>query len=118
MVLDGPMTGEAFLAYVEQVLVPTLKPDDIVVLDNLPAHKIAAVRAVIAKAGAQFFLLPPYSPEMNPIEMAFAKLKALLRQSAERTRDGLWQRIGDLLDHFTAEECANYFAAAGYADSI
>ena len=75
MVLDGPMTGQAFLAYVEQVLIPTLKPGDIVVMDNLPAHKIAAVREAIAKAGAQFFLLPPYSPDMNPIEMAFAKLK-------------------------------------------
>jgi hypothetical protein len=72
MVLDGPMTGEAFLAYVEQVLIPTLKPDDIVVMDNLPAHKIAPVRAAIAAAGAQLFLLPPYSPDMNPIEMAFA----------------------------------------------
>ena len=77
MVLDGPMTGQAFLAYVEQVLIPTLQPDDIVVMDNLPAHKIAAVRAAIAKAGAQFFLLPPYSPDMNPIEMAFSKLKTL-----------------------------------------
>jgi transposase len=79
MVLDGPMTGQAFLAYVEQVLIPTLQPDDIVVMDNLPAHKIAAVRAAIAGAGAQLFLLPPYSPDMNPIEMAFAKLKTLLR---------------------------------------
>jgi len=118
MVLDGPMTGEAFLAYVEQVLIPTLKPDDIVVLDNLPAHKIAAVRAAIAEAGAQFFLLPPYSPDMNPIEMAFAKLKTLLRQAPERTRRGLWQRIGQLPDRFTADECANYLRAAGYADSI
>ena len=118
MVLDGPMTGQAFLAYVEQVLIPTLQPDDIVVMDNLPAHKIAAVRAAIAKAGAQFFLLPPYSPDMNPIEMAFSKLKALLRQAPERTRDGLWRRIGELIDCFTPNECANYFAAAGYADSF
>lgn len=118
MVLDGPMTGQAFLAYVEQVLIPTLKPGDIVVMDNLPAHKIAAVREAIAKAGAQFFLLPPYSPDMNPIEMAFAKLKTLLRQAQERTRDGLWQRIGTLLDQFTLEECANYFQAAGYGDSL
>jgi transposase len=94
MVLDGPMTGEAFLAYVEQVLIPTLKPDDIVVMDNLPAHKIAPVHAAIAAASAQLFLLPPYSPDMNPIEMAFAKLKTLLRQAPERTRDGLWGRIG------------------------
>jgi len=116
MVLGGPMTGQAFLAYVEQVLIPTLKPDDIVVLDNLPAHKIAAVRTAIAAAGAQFFLLPPYSPDMNPIEMAFAKLKTLLRQAVERTRDGLWQRIGELLDHFMPDECSNYFQAAGYGD--
>jgi len=118
MVLDGPMTGQAFLAYVEQVLIPTLKSDDIVVMDNLPAHKIAAVRAAIDAAGAQLFLLPPYSPDMNPIEMAFAKLKTLLRQKPERTRDGLWHRIGTLLDQFNPQECANYFRAAGYRDSI
>jgi transposase len=118
MVLDGPMTGEAFLAYVEQVLIPTLEPDDIVVMDNLPAHKTAAVRAAIAKASAQLFLLPPYSPDMNPIEMAFAKLKTLLRQAPERTIDGLWRRIGALLDHFTPSECSNYFRAAGYSDSF
>lgn len=118
MVLDGPMTGQAFLAYVEQVLTPTLKPDDIVVLDNLPAHKIAAVRAASAAAGAQFFPLPPHSPDMNPIEMAFAKLKMLLRQAAERTRDGLWQRIGEPLDPFTPDECSNYFQAAAYRNSF
>jgi transposase len=118
MVLDGPMTGQAFLAYVEQVLIPTLKPGDIVVMDNLPAHKIAAVRAAITKAKAQFFLLPPYSPDMNPIEMAFSKLKTLLRQAPERTRDGLWRRIGELLDRFTPTECTNYFQAAGYGDSL
>jgi len=118
MVLDGPMTGQAFLAYVEQVLITTLKPDDIVALDNLPAHKITAVRAAIEASGAQLFLLPPYSPDMNPIEMDFAKLKTLLRQAPERTRDGLWRRIGDLLDRFTAEECANYFTAAGYRDPL
>lgn len=118
MVLDGPMTGQAFLAYLEQVLIPTLKPGDIVAMDNLPAHKTAAVRAAIAKAGAQFFLLPPYSPDMNPIEMAFSKLKTLLRQAAERTRDGLWQRLGALLDQFTPDECAHYFQAAGYGHSM
>ena len=118
MVLDGPMTGQAFLAYVEQVLIPTLKPDDIVVMDNLPAHKIAPVRAAIAAAGAQLFLLPPYSPDMNPIEMAFSKLKTLLRQAPERTVDGLWRRIGALLDQFTPGECSNYFRAAGYSDSF
>lgn len=118
MVLDGPMTGQAFLAYVEQVLIPTLKPDDIVVADNLPAHKIAAVRAAIEAVGVQLFLLPPYSPDMNPIEMAFAKLKTLLRQKPERTRDGLWRRIGALLDQFNPQECTNYFKAAGYGDPI
>jgi transposase len=117
MALDGPMTGQAFLAYVQQVLIPTLKPGDIVALDNLPAHKIAAVRAAIEAKGAQFFFLPPYSPDMNPIEMVFAKLKTLLRQAPERTRDGLWNRIGDLRDCFTTDECANYFRAAGYAES-
>ena len=100
------------------MLIPTLHPDDIVVMDNLPAHKIAAVRAAIAAAGAQLFLLPPYSPDMNPIEMAFAKLKTLLRQVPQRTRDGLWQRIGALLDLFTPEECDNYLRAAGYGDSF
>jgi transposase len=94
------MTGQAFLAYVEQVLIPTLKPDEIVAMDNLAAHKIAAVRAAIEARCAQLFLLPPYSPDMNPIEMAFAKLKPLLRQDSQRTRDGLWRRIGELLDHF------------------
>jgi transposase len=118
MVLDGPMTGEAFLAYVEQVLIPTLHHDDIVVMDNLPAHKIAAVHAAITAAGAQLFLLPPYSPDMNPIEMAFAKLKTLLRQTPQRTVDGLWRRIGDLLDQFTPDECANYLRAAGYRGSF
>ncbi len=118
MVLDGPMTGQAFLAYVEQALIPTLKPDDIVVMDNLPAHKIAAVRDAIAAAGAQFFLLPPYSPDMNPIEMVFSKLKTLLRQAPERTVEGLWRRIGALLDQFTPGECGNYFRAAGYGDSF
>jgi transposase len=100
------------------VLIPTLRPDDIVVLDNLPAHKIAPVRAAIAAAGAQFFPLPPYSPDMNPIEMALSKLKTLLRQASERTRDGLWRRIGSLLEQFTPDECANYLRAAGYGDSF
>jgi len=87
-------------------------------MDNLPAHKIAPVRAAIAGAGAQLFLLPPYSPDMNPIEMAFSKLNTLLRQAPERTRDGLWQRIGVLLDQFSPSECTNYFRAAGYSDSF
>lgn len=118
MVLDGPMNGPAFLAYVTQVLAPTLSPGDIVVLDNLPAHKTAPVRDAITDAGAQLFLLPPYSPDLNPIEMAFAKLKNLLRQAQERTVDALWRRIGYLLNLFTPSECANYLQAAGYGDSL
>ena len=114
MVLDGAMNGAAFLAYVEQVLVPTLQAGDIVVMDNLPAHKPGGVRAAIAHAGATLLYLPPYSPDFNPIENAFAKLKALLRKAAERTVDGLWSAIGRLVDVFTPQECANYFAAAGY----
>jgi transposase len=114
MVLDGPMTGVWFLAYVEQVLVPTLRPDDIVILDNLPAHKGAAVREAIEAAGARLLFLPPYSPDFNPIENAFAKLKALLRRAAARTLDELWRVIGDSLDAFSPSECANYFAHAGY----
>jgi transposase len=114
MVLDGPMTGPWFLAYTEQILVPTLRPGDVVILDNLPAHKGQQVRAAIEGQGASLLFLPPYSPDFNPIENAFAKLKALLRKAAERTIDGLWTTIGRLLDLFTPQECANYFAAAGY----
>jgi len=114
MVLDGPMNGAAFLAYTEQVLVPKLRQGDIVIMDNLPAHKITGVRAAIEKAGAELMFLPPYSPDMNPIEMAFSKLKALLRKAAARTVDDLWIVIADCLNAFTAEECKNYFKAAGY----
>ena len=113
-VYDGAMNGNVFRAYVEQVLVPTLDAGDIVVMDNLPAHKAAGVRDAIEAAGASLLYLPPYSPDFNPIEMAFAKLKALLRKAAERTVDGLWDTIGRLVDVFTPQECANYFAAAGY----
>ena len=114
MVLDGPMNGPAFLAYVERVLAPTLTPGDTVVMDNLPAHKVAGVRAAIEAAGAQVRLLPPYSPDFNPIELAFAKLKALLRRAAARTIPALWTAIGDALPQFTPGECANYFTACGY----
>ena len=114
MVLDGPINGHAFQAYVDQVLVPELKPGDIVVMDNLGSHKGVAVRAAIEAAGASLLYLPPYSPDFNPIENAFAKLKALLRKAAERTVEGLWTKIGELLPAFTPAECANYFAAAGY----
>ena len=114
MVLDGAMNGAAFLAYVEQVLVPTLRPGELVVMDNLPAHKPAAVRAAIEQAGAALLYLPPYSPDFNPIENAFAKLKAMLRKAAARTIDQLWDAIGHALPAFSPTECANYFTAAGY----
>jgi len=113
-VLDGPMTGAAFLAYVEQMVAPTLKPGDIVIMDNLPAHKAGGVRAAIEAVGATLLYLPPYSPDFNPIEMAFAKLKALLRGVAARTIPALWQTIAVALDRFTPQECRNYFIAAGY----
>jgi len=105
MVLDGPINGELFLTYVEQVLVPELRPGDIVIMDNLGSHK---------GAGASLRYLPPYSPDFNPIENAFAKLKAMLRKAAERTLDALWSTIGRITEAFTPTECANYFAAAGY----
>jgi len=114
MVLDGAMNGSAFLAYVEQVLAPTLTPGDIVVMDNLPAHKPTAVRRAIEAAGAELRFLPPYSPDFNPIEMAFAKLKSALKKTAARTRDDLWDAIANAIDTFTPTECTNYFAAAGY----
>ena len=113
-VLDGPMNRSAFLAYVTQVLAPELKPGDVVILDNLPAHKGSRGREAIEAAGASLLYLPPYSPDFNPIENAFAKLKALLRKAAERTIAGLWATIGRLIDLFTPQECTNSFAAAGY----
>jgi transposase len=114
-VFDGPIDGKSFRAYVEQVLVPTLEPGDIVVMDNLGSHKSGAVRAAIRAAGARLFFLPPYSPDLNPIEQVFAKLKAHLRKAQERTIEGVWRRIGSLLPAFPAHECANYFRNAGYA---
>jgi transposase len=114
MVLDGPVNGQWFQAYVDQVLVPTLSRDDIVIMDNLGSHKGAGVRKSIEAAGATLLYLPPYSPDFNPIEKAFSKLKALLRKAAERTVDALWDRIGLLLKEFSPTECANFFAAAGY----
>jgi len=113
-VLDGPINRSAFETYVEQVLVPELRPGDVVILDNLSSHKGARGRAMIEAAGASLLYLPPYSPDFNPIENAFAKLKALLRKAAERTVEGLWTAIGSLLDAFTPVECTNYFQAAGY----
>ena len=114
MVLDGPINRNAFQAYVDQVLVPELSRGDVVVMDNLGSHKGPAVRRAIEAAGARLLYLPPYSPDFNPIENAFAKLKALLRKAAERTVDALWTTIGCLLDAFTPAECTNYFRAAGY----
>ena len=113
-VLDGPINREAFEIYIEKVLVPELRPGDVVVMDNLSSHKGPRVRMLIEAAGATLLYLPPYSPDFNPIENAFAKLKALLRKAAERTVEGLWTTIGRILDTFTPRECANYFAAAGY----
>jgi transposase len=114
-VLDGPINGVSFTAWVEQMLIPTLRPGDIVILDNLGSHKGEAVRKAIRAAGARLLFLPPYSPDLNPIEQVFAKLKILLRKAAERTVEATWRRIGTLLDRFTAAECANYIANAGYA---
>jgi transposase len=114
LVLDGPINRAAFEAYVEKVLVPALRPGDVVILDNLSSHKGSRVREMIEAAGARLLYLPPYSPDFNPIENAFAKLKALLRKAAERTVEGLWTAIGRLIEVFTPTECANYFAAAGY----
>jgi transposase len=114
MVLDGPMNGDAFRAYVEQVLVPELSEGDVVIMDNLPAHKVTGIRQAIENAGAKLQYLPPYSPDFNPIEMAFSKLKALLRKAAARTINELWEIIGNLIDTFTPQECHNYFEAAGY----
>ena len=116
-VLDGPMNGDAFLADVEQVLVPALKPGDIVVMDNLSSHKAPIIRQTIEAAGATLLYLPPYSPDFNPIEQLFAKLKAALRKAAERSVESLWNRIATLLDSFPPDECANYFRNAGYASN-
>lgn len=114
MVLDGAMDGDAFIAYVEQILAPELTKGDVVVMDNLPAHKVTGVRQAIEEAGARLLYLPPYSPDFNPIEMAFSKLKAHLRKAAARTIPELWNLIAEGIDQFTPQECQNYFAAAGY----
>jgi len=116
-VLKGPINGAWFLAYVEQVLAPTLRAGDIVIIDNLGSHRSPKVRQAIEAKGATLLYLPKYSPDLNPIEMAFSKLKAGLRKAAERSTQALWDRIGQLLDDFSPQECANYFKAAGYASS-
>ncbi|MBI5113885.1 MAG: IS630 family transposase [Rhodovulum sp.] len=114
MVLDGPMDGPAFLLWIEQMLAPALAPGDIVVMDNLPAHKPGAVRTAIEATGASLRYLPPYSPDLNPIEMAFSKFKALLKKAAARTIEDLWTAIAQALPQLTPSDCANYFTAAGY----
>ena len=114
LVTDGPMDGEMFLAYVRQFLCPTLQPGDIVILDNLSSHKVTGVQDVIAAAGAMLLYLPPHSPDLNPIEKLFAKLKALLRKAAKRTIEALWNEIGEILNNLSSTECANYFASSGY----
>jgi transposase len=116
-VLDGPIDAESFAVYVERVLLPTLKPGDIVIMDNLGSHKGQAVRALIRSVGAKLFFLPKYSPDLNPIEQVFAKLKHLLRKEAARTVDAVWAAIGKLLPAFVAKECANYFKNSGYAST-
>lgn len=115
LVIDGPLDGALFRAYVEQHLAPTLQPGDRVILDNLSSHKVAGLREAIEARGAQLISLPPYSPDLNPIEKAFAKLKARLRQAEERTVAGLWSRIGEVLDHFSPTEGRRYFRHCGYA---
>lgn len=116
-VLDQPINGQSFVDYVEQFLVPTLKPGDIVIMDNLSSHKRPAIRQAIRSVGARLLFLPPYSPDLNPIEQMFAKLKHHLRKAAERTAEATWKRIGSLLDAFSAEECANYLVNSGYASA-
>ena len=116
-VLDGPINGESFRIYIERVLMPTLRAGDIVIMDNLGSHKAAVIRKLLRQAGARLFFLPPYSPDLNPIEQVFAKLKALLRKADERTIDGVWKRIGNILQCFTPQECASYLRNAGYSSN-
>lgn len=113
-IIDGPINGSIFQTYVEQVLVPTLRKGDIVILDNLRSHKAPAIRNAIKTAGARLFFLPAYSPDLNPIEQVFAKLKHLLRKAAERSKEAVWRRIGSLLDQFSPKECENYLRNSGY----
>lgn len=117
MVSDSPIDGEMFLAYVRQFLCPTLQPGDIVVVDNLSSHKVAGVEQAIQATGATLLYLPPYSPDFNPIEKFFSKLKALLRKAAKRSIDALWKEIGELLDAVTQDECSNFFASCGYVNT-
>jgi transposase len=114
MVLDGPLNGESFRAWVRQSLLPTLRPGDVVVMDNLAAHKVSGIRQAIESSGATLFYLPPYSPDLNPIEFAFSKLKSLLRKAAARAVRSLWKTVGNSLRAFTPDECQHFFKAAGY----
>jgi len=116
-VFDGPINGEAFRLYVENSLIPTLKPGDIVILDNLGSHKGKAVRKAVRAVGARLLFLPPYSPDLNPIEQVFSKLKHLMRRAAERDKTATWKRIGTLLDRFAPDECGRYLVNSGYASS-
>lgn len=113
-VFDGPINGSRFLAYVTQFLVPTLKKGDVVIMDNLSSHKSEAVKKAIYSAGARLFFLPPYSPDFNPIEQVFAKLKHMMRKAKMRCKETLWRKIGDLLNYFKPEECNNYLKNSGY----
>ena len=115
MVTDGPMNGEIFRVYIEHFLIPTLNPGDIVIMDNLSSHKVAGVREALEEVEATALYLPPYSPGLNPIEQVFSKFKALLRKAAERTVDAVWRRIGEIMDTYPPQECANYLANSGYA---
>jgi transposase len=116
-VFEGPVNGDVFRTYVERVLVPVLRPRDIVIMDNLSSHKGAKVRELIGAAGARLLFLPPYSPDLNPIEQAFSKLKHWLRRAAVRTPDRLWRAVGSILKTFTPQQCANYLVNAGYAST-
>lgn len=114
-VFDGPINGDCFRAYVEQILLPTLKPGDIVIMDNLGSHKSKAVRSAIREAGAKLWFLPKYSPDLNPIEQAFARIKHWMRLAQRRSLNDLWHKLGELANAFKPEQCANYFTNAGYA---
>jgi transposase len=116
-VIDGPINGELFTAYVEQILVPTLKKGDVVILDNLGSHKGKAARQAIRKSGAHMLFLPPYSPDLNPIEQLFAKLKHLMRKAEQRSIEATWRKVGQLLDLVSPNECANYLKNSGYASA-
>ena len=115
MVTDGPMNREIFRVYIEHFLIPTLKPGDIVIMDNLSSHKVAGIREALEEAGASALYLPPYSPDLNPIEQVFSKFKALLRKAAERTVEAVWRKIGEIMDTYPPHECANYLVNSGYA---